>query len=112
VVLEERRRDRQAELRRPRQVVDVVALDRGGERRPLVLEVGDEIFQRRGIEHGPRQHVRAGFARFLEHRDRERLASFFFLQLCEPQRSRHPGGPAADNQHIDFQGLALAHATY
>ena len=50
--------------------------------------------------------MRAGLARLLEHGDRERLAAFLLLQLREPQRRRHPGGPAADDQHVDFEGLA------
>jgi hypothetical protein len=29
--------------------------------------------------------------------------------LREPQRGRHPGGPAADDEDVDFEGLALGH---
>ena len=39
----------------------------------------------------------------------ERRASLFLLELRQPERSRHPGGPAADNEHVDFKGLALGH---
>ena len=78
---------------------------------PFSLKSGIEILQRRRIEHGARQHVRAGLARLLEHGDGERLAALFLLELREPQRRRHPGGPAADDQDIDFEGLALGHAT-
>src|SRR4029079_3044605 len=49
VVLEERRRDRQAELAGARQEVDVVALDFGGQRRALGLEVRNQLGERRGI---------------------------------------------------------------
>ena len=60
-----------------------------------------------------RQHVRAGLARLLEHRDRQRLAALLLLQLRQPQRGRQPGGAAADDQDVDFEGLArhVGHVT-
>ena len=50
--------------------------------------------------------MRADVARFLEDRDREPIAATLFLQLREPQRRGHPGGPAADDQDVDLEGLA------
>ena len=78
-----------------------------GERRAPFLEVGDELLQRRRIEHGAGEHVRAGLPRLLQHRDRERLAALCLLQLREPQRRRHAGRAAADDQHVDFEGFAV-----
>ena len=51
--------------------------------------------------------MRADLARLLEHRDRERLAALLLLELRQPQRSRHPGGAAADDQDVDFEGFAI-----
>ena len=74
---------------------------------PLSLKSGTSSRSVGRIEHGAREHVRAGLARLLEHRDGERLAALFLLQLREPQRRRQPGGPAADDQHIDVESLAF-----
>ena len=71
------------------------------------LEVGDELAQRRRIEHRARQHVRAGLARLLEHGDRQRLAALRLLQLRQAQRRRQPGRAAADDQDVDVEGLAF-----
>ena len=85
----------------------MVVVHLGRERRALLLEVGNQLAQRRRIEHGARQHVRAGLARLLEHRNRERLAALRLLQLRQPQRRRHAGRPAADDQDVDFEGFAF-----
>ena len=50
VILERRRRDRQAELALRRQEVDVVLTHFLGERRALGDEVGNQVTQRRRIE--------------------------------------------------------------
>ena len=109
VVLEERRGDRQPELRGARQKIDVVARSLARQRRPLGLEVGDEVLERGRIEQRAGQHVRARLARLFQNGDGQRLAPLLFLELREPERGRHPGGPAADDQHVDFEGLALGH---
>ena len=85
----------------------MIVVHLGRERRPLLLEVRNELAERRRIEHRPGEHVRARFARFLEDGDRERLAALLLLQLRQPQRRRHPGGAAADDQDVDFEGFAL-----
>jgi hypothetical protein len=46
VILKRRRRDRQANLRFPRQEVDVVVVDGRAERCAFALEAGNEVFQR------------------------------------------------------------------
>ena len=79
----------------------------GGERRALLLEVRHELAQRRRVEHRAGQRVRAGLARLLEDGNRERLAALLLLQLRQPQRGRHPGGAAADDQDVDFEGFAV-----
>ena len=53
--------------------------------------------------------MRADLARLLEHRDRKRLAALLLLELRQAKRSRHPGGPAADNQNVDVKSLAIWH---
>ena len=50
--------------------------------------------------------MRAGFARFLEHRDRQRLAASLLLQLRQPERRGQPRRPAADDQDVDFERVA------
>ncbi len=72
------------------------------ERRALLLEVRHELPQRRRIEHRARERMRADLARLLEHRDGERLAALLLLELRQTQRSRHPGGAAADDEDVDF----------
>ena len=106
VIPERRRRDRKRQL--PAAGEEVHA-DRGAPRRRAArpgLEVRHELAQRRRIEHRAGQRVRADFARLLEHGDRERLAALLLLELGEPQRSRHPGGAAADDQDVDFEGFS------
>jgi hypothetical protein len=79
----------------------------GGKRGSLVLEVGDEIPQRGGIEHRPGEHMRSGLTRLLQNGNRERLPSVLLLQLREPQRGRQPRRAAADDQDIDFEAIAF-----
>ena len=43
---------------------------------------------------------------FLEHRDRERLAALRLLQLRQPSAADSPAGTRADDQDIDFEGVA------
>jgi hypothetical protein len=54
----------------------------------------------------------ARFRRLLDHGDRKRLAALFLLQLRETQRGRHPGGTAADDQDVNFEGLSIHSAPY
>src|SRR6266567_556148 len=60
VILEERRRDRQSEFGGAGEEVDVVARDRGAERRALLLEIRNEIRERRRVKHRAGEQVRAG----------------------------------------------------
>ena len=87
--------------------VDVIVVHLGAERRATLLEVRHQVVERPRIEHGARQHVRAGLARLLEHRDRQRLAAALLLQLCQPQRRRHARRAAADDEDVDFEGFTL-----
>ena len=90
-----------------REEVDVIVVHLGGERRALRLEVGNELAQRRRIEHRARQHVRAGLARLLEHGDRQRLAAAAAFCSCASRSAADmPGRAAADDQDVDFEGLA------
>jgi len=83
VVLERRRRDRQAEPSAFGQEIDVVVVDRRAERRFPRLEIGNEILERRGIEEGTRELMDAGLAALFDHCDRQRLAALALLQLRE-----------------------------
>ena len=96
-----------ANLRSARQEVHVVVVHLGRERRALLLEVRHELAQRRRVEDGARERMRADFARLLEHGDRQRLAALLFLELRQAQRGRHPGGAAADDQDVDFEGFTI-----
>jgi hypothetical protein len=44
-------------------------------------------------------------ARLLEHGNGQRLAPAFLLELRQPERSRHPRRPAADNEDVNVEGL-------
>ncbi len=102
VVHERRRCNGKLDLAGPGQKVDRFVMDFRGERRAALLEVRDEIAEARRIEDGAGQHVRAGFAPFFKHGDRERVAALRLLQLRQPQRGREPRGTSADDQDIDF----------
>ena len=72
---------------------------------PFSLKSGTSSRSAEGSSTAPGEHVRAGLARLLEHGNRERLAALLLLQLRQPQRGRHPGGAAADDQDVDFEGF-------
>ena len=106
VVLERRRDDRSTQLAALGQEIHRFVVHFDGQRRALPSEVGDELRERRWIEHGAGQTVGADLARLLEHGNRERLSALGLLQLREPERRRHAGGPAAHDQDIDVELLA------
>jgi hypothetical protein len=51
--------------------------------------------------------VRAGLARLLEDRDRERLAALRLLQLRQTKRGGQTGRAAADEEDVEVEGLAI-----
>ena len=106
VIVKRRRRDRQADLALLRQEIDVVVVDRRAERRALGREIRNQVLQRRGIEQRARQLMRTGLAA-PSRSPRSRAARRPFLQLRETQRRREPGGPAADDQDVDFERFAI-----
>ena len=85
----------------------MIVVHRGAERRATLLEVRHQVFERARIEHRPRQHVRARLPRLLEHRDRQRLAAALLLQLCQPERRRHPRRAAPDDENVYLEGFTL-----
>ena len=102
-----RRDDRQRDPAAGAERVDAVLDDVGLDRRACGAEIGNELGQRRRIEHGAREHVRAGLARLLEQGNRQRLAAVGVLQVGETERGREAGGAAADDQHVNVEGLAF-----
>ena len=94
VVAERRRDDREPDLRSLGQEIDdVVALDGRRERRALGLKVGNELAERRRIEHRARQDVRASLARLLEHGNRQRLAALRFCSCARRSAADTRPGP-------------------
>ncbi len=69
VIAQRRRDDGKSQARRFGEEIDAIALHLGGERRPLLAKVRNELAQRRRIEHRARQHVRARLPCFFEYRD-------------------------------------------
>ncbi|MNG14627.1 hypothetical protein D3C84_983950 [compost metagenome] len=63
------------------QQVDVVALDRGVQRRAEGLPVGEQLVERARLEHRAGEDVGADFGAFLHHADAELLAGFGGLLL-------------------------------
>ena len=107
VIPQRRRRERQRELPAVGEHVDAIVVDVGLDGRALFAKVGDQLDEARGIEHGARQQVRAGLARLLEHRDRQRLAALRLLELRQPQSGRQSGRPAADDEHVNVEGFSF-----
>ncbi len=71
----------------------------------MASQSGMQLTEGRSIEDRARQDVRSGFARLLEHGDRQRIAAVRLLELRETKCGRQAGGAAADDQHIDFESL-------
>ena len=109
VVLERRRRDRKRHLAALGEEIHRVVMHRARERRALGFEIGNQILQRAWVEHRARQHVRARLACLVEHRDRERVAAARLLQLRQPERGRHAGGAAADDEDVEVECFAIGH---
>ncbi len=80
VVLQRRRNDRQWDLARLREDVDVLVVDVGGQRRALFAKIRNQIAQSGWIENRAREDVRSRLACFLQ--DRAEL----FLKLREAKR--------------------------
>ena len=85
----------------------MVVVHLGRERGALRLEIRHELPQRRRVEDRARERMRAHFARLLEHGDRQRLAALLLLELRQAQRGRHPGGAAADDEDVYFEGFTF-----
>ena len=82
---------------------------RHGQRRALVLPVGDQLVERDRVDHRARQDVRADLAALFEDADakargRPRSASCF-----RRIAALSPAGPGADDHHVILHGFAFAH---
>ena len=106
VIGEGRRRKWEFDLTALGEKVDAIASHRRRERRALFLKVRHQLAKRRRVEHGSGEHVRAGLARFLEHRNCQRLSPGRLLELRQSQRRGKPRRPRADDQDVEVEGLA------
>ena len=109
MIVQGRRRDGELQLSGAGQKVDAVLAYRRRQRRAPGFEVGNEIAQAGRVEDCARQHVRAGFARFFEDGDRQRLTAGRLLKLGQSQRGRQPGRTGTDDQDINFESLSIWH---
>src|SRR5262249_4340456 len=101
VISERRWDDRELQLPRSCEEVHLIVMNFRCERHTLRLEIGYQVRKCRRIENGARQHVRADLSCLLEDSDGERLATFLFLKLRQPESGRHPGGTPAHDEHVD-----------
>ena len=89
-----------------RQEQHLVFRHRRVEGSPLRLPVRDQLGQRARVHHRARQDMGAEFGGLLDQADRV-IVSFFGCQLLQADRRRQPGRAAADDQHVEFHGLAF-----
>ncbi|MNQ85604.1 hypothetical protein D3C85_1007750 [compost metagenome] len=88
------------------QQVDVVALDRGVQRRALGLPVGEQFVERTRFEHRTGENVGADFGAFLHHADAEFLAGFGGL-LLQAAGGGETGGARSDDDDVEFHVFAF-----
>ncbi|MNN25172.1 hypothetical protein D3C81_1386300 [compost metagenome] len=86
--------------------VDVVALDRGVQRRTEVLPVGEQLVERARLEHRAGEDVGADFGAFLDHADAELLAGFGGL-LLQAAGGGKSGGAGTDDDDVEFHVFAF-----
>ena len=113
VVAERRRRDRKPQLALPTSgsTRRRAALRRRAARLSPRSRESDRG-ARDGSSTAPDSIVRARLARLVEHGDGQRLAAVLSLQLGQPKRRRHSGRPAADDEDVEVERLALGHASH
>ena len=84
-----------------RKPIEAVVADLGLDRTVFVSPVRNEPVEADGIDDGAREDVRADLGALLDH-DHAGVGR----KLFEPDRGREPGGPRADDHHVEFHRVA------
>jgi hypothetical protein len=108
VVAHQRRHEdvRHAEAAGLPQIVEAVLADLCCERRVLVAPIRDELVEADRIDHRARQDVRADLRPLLEDDDGE-LLGLLRGELLEPDSRGKASGSGADDDDVEFHGLAF-----
>src|SRR4029079_11973374 len=107
VIAKRGRDDRQRDPAARAERVDAILRDVGLDWRACGAEIGNELAQRTRVEHGAREHVRAGLARLLQQGKRQWFAAVGVLQVGETERGREAGRATTDDQDVNVQGLTF-----
>src|ERR1044071_2053623 len=86
----------------------VVFGDRNGQRRTLVLPVGNELVERFGVDHRARKDMRPDLAALFEDAD-GKLSASGAGELLQADRGAQAGWAGADDHNVISHGFALAH---
>src|SRR3954468_7582824 len=99
VIVHQRRHHQTGQTHRGggRKPIETVVADLGLDRTVFVSPVRNEPVEADGIDDGAREDVRADLGSLLDH-DHAGLGR----KLFEPDRGREPGGPRADDHHVEF----------
>jgi hypothetical protein len=103
VIVHQRRHHhvRQAHAAAFAEIIEAIVGDGGAQRRLLAAPVRQQPVEPDRIDHRAGEDMGADFRALLHHDDRE-----VGIDLLEADGGGEPGGPRADNHHIEFHCLA------
>jgi hypothetical protein len=92
---------RQSQSAHGRQQIEAIVAHLGLDRRVLAPPLREELVEADRIDDGAGQDVRADLGALLDHDHAE-----VGRELLEPDRGGEPGGPGADDHHVELHRLA------